>query len=75
LWVKVYGLLRRDTLPKDKNGWMFSTEAHHSTYLKHIKSLKYLKDKNNAGYSVLLANIYRKARSVGIDFTESRAPD
>ena len=62
LQEKIFGLLRHDTLPHDEKGWKFSTEAHHSTYLKHIKSLSHLKDQNDVGYSVLLANIYRKAR-------------
>ena len=66
-WEKIYGLLRRNTLPHADGGWKFSADAHHSTYSKHIKSLNHLKSKNDVGYSVLLANIYRKARSV-IDF-------
>jgi len=64
-WDKIYGLLRRDTLGQTEGGaWKFSADAHHSTYLKHINSLKVMKSKNGVGYSVLLANIYRKARSV-----------
>lgn len=61
---KIYGLLRRDTSPLPEGGWKFSTDTHHSTYAKHIKSLNHLKDQNDVGYSVLLANIYRKARFV-----------
>jgi hypothetical protein len=62
LCEKVYGLLRRDTLPHAEGGWKFSADAHHSTYLKHIKSLNHIKSQNDIGYSVLLANTYRKAR-------------
>ena len=64
---KIYGLLRRDTLPHSKRGWEFSTEAHYSTYLKHIKSLNHLKKQNNVGCSILLARIYKKARLVDLN--------
>jgi hypothetical protein len=65
---KIYGLLRRDTLHHGGRGWEFSTEAYHSTYLKHIKSLNHLKGQNDVGYSVLLGRIYMKARSVNFNW-------
>ena len=60
---KIYGLLRRDILPQnEKRGWKFSADAHLTTYLKHIASLNHIKAQNKVAHSVLLANIYRKAR-------------
>ena len=50
-----------------KKAWKFSADAHQSTYLKHIKSLNHIKGQNKAAYSVLLANIYRKARLVNFE--------
>ena len=59
---KIFGLLRRDTVPHAEGGWKFSADLHYSTYRKHMNSLNHLKGTNEVGYSVLLANIYRKAR-------------
>ena len=74
LWVKIYGLLIRDT-SSGKRGWMFSTDSHHTTYLKHIRTLQRLKDENEGGFSVLLANIYQKSRLVGINQVFTLATD